>query len=104
MTREFDMSTPVFQLTAGDLIALIEERCKAQLPVVADHTDKRFVHGLNGLMGLFGCSKTTANRIKQSGKIDEAITQIGNIIVVDAEKALALAGSVTESTKKHANR
>jgi hypothetical protein len=100
MTREFDMSTPVFQLTAGDLIALIEERCKAQLPVVADHTDKQFVYGLYGLKCLFGCSKTTASRIKQSGKIDEAITQIGNLIVVDAEKALALAGNVNGKHKK----
>ena len=33
-----------------------------------------FVYGLSGLARLFGCSLPTANRIKQSGKIDRAIT------------------------------
>ena len=33
---------------------------------------------------------TTANRIKASGRIDDAITQHGRIIVVDANKALQL--------------
>ena len=41
---------------------------------------------------LFGCSLHTANRIKQSGKIDRAITQIGRKIIIDAELALELAG------------
>jgi hypothetical protein len=34
----------------------------------------------------------TANRIKQSGKIDRAITQIGRKIIIGAELALELAG------------
>ena len=37
----------------------------------------------------------TANRIKQSGKIDKAIIQIGRKIIVDAELALELAGRKT---------
>lgn len=52
---------------------------------------KKFVYGLKGIAELFGCSKSTAFNIKRSGRIDEAISQIGNTIVVDAEKALALA-------------
>ena len=35
---------------------------------------------------------STANKIKKSGKIDKAITQVGRKIVVDAELALELAG------------
>ena len=35
--------------------------------------------------------KATANRIKKSGIIDKAITQIGRKIVVDADLALSLA-------------
>ena len=34
--------------------------------------------------------KATAQRIKNSGEIDEAISQIGGVIVVDAEYALDL--------------
>ena len=44
------------------------------------------------MTGLFGCSLPTANRIKQSGKIDRAITQVGRKIIVDADLALELAG------------
>ena len=40
---------------------------------------------------MFGCSVPTANRIKKSGIIDKAITQIGRKIVVDADLALSLA-------------
>ena len=47
---------------------------------------------LSGLARLFGCSLPTANRIKQSGKIDRAITQVGRKIIVDADLALELAG------------
>jgi hypothetical protein len=50
------------------------------------------VYGLAGIARLFGCSLPTANRIKQSGKIDRAITQIGRKIIIDAELALELAG------------
>lgn len=39
----------------------------------------------------FGCSIPTANRIKASGVIDGAITQIDRKIVIDQELALKLA-------------
>jgi len=51
---------------------------------------QRFVYGLKGIQELFHCSKSTAYNIKRSGKIDDAISQIGNTIVVDTEKALDL--------------
>ena len=44
----------------------------------------------NGMSALFGCSEPTAQRIKSSGEIDDAISQINGIIVVDAEYALDL--------------
>lgn len=51
---------------------------------------KRYVYGIAGIANLFGCSEATANRIKASGEIDDAISQIGGIIVVDADYALDL--------------
>lgn len=53
-------------------------------------TSKKYVYGLKGIQQLFHCSKSTAFNIKRSGRIDDAISQIGNTIIVDAEKALAL--------------
>ena len=39
------------------------------------------------------------DRIKKSGKIDKAITQIGRKIIVDVELALELAGKKTGGRK-----
>ena len=60
-------------------------------------TERKYVYGILGIAKLFGCSLPTANRIKKSGKIDKAITQIGRKIIVDVELALELAGKKTES-------
>ena len=46
---------------------------------------EKYVYGILGIAKLFGCSLPTANRIKKSGKIDKAITQIGRKIIVDVE-------------------
>lgn len=53
-------------------------------------TQKRYVYGIAGIAQLFNCSTTTANRIKQSGRIDRAIVQSGRMITVDADLALQL--------------
>lgn len=53
-------------------------------------TNKRLVYGIAGIAQLFNCSMTTANRIKASGKIDQAISQAGRMITVDADLALQL--------------
>lgn len=81
--------TRIIDLTVGQLMDLIS---KAQAPVVekAPEQTKRLVYGIAGIAQLFNCSMTTANRIKASGRIDDAITQHGRIIVVDADKALLL--------------
>ena len=52
--------------------------------------DRNFVYGIRGIATLFNCSEATANRIKKSGVIDEAISQTGKKIVIDADRALEL--------------
>ena len=61
--------------------------------------ERKNVYGIPGIAKLVGCSLPTANRIKKSGKIDKAITQIGRKIIVDAELALELAGKKTGGRK-----
>lgn len=51
---------------------------------------KHYVYGLAGLCNLLECSTATASRIKRSGVIDAAISQVGKIIVVDADLAIDL--------------
>lgn len=48
------------------------------------------VYGLQGIAEIFGCSCVTAQKIKKSGLIDGAITQIGRKIVTDVRLARQL--------------
>lgn len=86
---------PIWQMTGEEFLYLQQNsgttNSTTPTPVI-DSTVKKHVYGIVGIARLFGCSMPTANRIKKSGKIDKAITQIGRKIIVDAELALELAG------------
>lgn len=91
---------PIFSLTIGEFIEALQEG----LGVVKRNSDnykeeqvrqrgqvkKHYVYGLKGLCSLLGCSVSTAARIKKSGVIDAAISQVGKLIVVDADLAIDL--------------
>ena len=80
---------PIWQMTGEEFLYLQQDgtaQHPSQPTTVIDSTKKRHVYGINGIAKLF------ANRIKKSGKINRAITQIGRKIIVDAELALELAG------------
>ncbi|MGL4519381.1 MAG: DUF3853 family protein [Phocaeicola sp.] len=87
---------PIWQMTGEEFLQLQQSvvggEMKSLTSTTINTTDKRHVYGILGIAKLFGCSIPTANRIKKSGKIDKAITQIGRKIIVDAELALELAG------------
>ena len=86
---EMTSDTRIIDLAVGQQIDLF---AKAQAPATQAQAkeEKRLVYGISGIAQIFNCSMTTANRIKASGRIDDAITQHGRIIVVDANKALQL--------------
>ena len=89
------LSKPVWQMTGEEFIflnrhALQGSETKPAQP--AADKEKKYVYGIGGIARLFGCSIPTANRIKKSGRINRAITQIGRKIIVDADMALELAG------------
>lgn len=80
---------PIFQMTGGELLQLFGAVAESKT-ITKDFTEKKYVHGLSGLANLLKCSKTTAQAIKNSGKIDDAVYQTGKTIVIDADKALEL--------------
>lgn len=88
--------TPLWKLTAGEFRALVAASVPAgvQLPAAeakgAENGGKWLVKGIAGLADLLGCGKTKAMEIKASGIIDEAVTQIGRSVVIDAGLALRL--------------
>lgn len=90
-TMNKDLNTPIWQLTVGEFLEL-QKKLESHKTDIAQPTDiQKYVYGIAGIAELFNCSKTTANAIKQSGKIDKAIKQIGRKIIVDARLALELA-------------
>ena len=95
------LSKPVWQMTGEEFIFLSKHasRQTETQPHPVTDTERKYVYGILGIAKLFGCSLPTANRIKKSGKIDKAITQIGRKIIVDVELALELAGKKTGGRK-----
>ena len=95
------LSNPVWQMTGEEFIFLSKHasRQTETQPQPITDTERKYVYGILGIAKLFGCSLPTANRIKKSGKIDKAITQIGRKIIVDVELALELAGKKTGGRK-----
>ena len=95
------ISKPVWQMTGEEFIFLSKHasRQTETQPQPITDTERTYVYGILGIAKLFGCSLPTANRIKKSGKIDKAITQIGRKIIVDVELALELAGKKTGGRK-----
>jgi hypothetical protein len=96
MDNHFDINIllqkPIAMMTGEELIFLINNACERMNVKVSNTTkQKRIFYGIEGIAKVFGCSVPTANRIKKSGVIDEAITQVGRKIVVDADLALELA-------------
>ena len=95
------LSKPVWQMTGEELIFLSKHasRQTETQPQPVTDTERKYVYGILGIAKLFGCSLPTANRIKKSGKIDKAITQIGRKIIVNVELTLELAGKKTGGRK-----
>jgi hypothetical protein len=84
---------PIWQMTGEEFLFLHqngEQKTADNQPTA--NPNKKYVYGIHGIAQLFGCSMPTAHRIKKSGKIGRAITQVGRKIIVDAELALELAG------------
>ncbi len=91
-TIEQLMQKPVAMMTGEELTLLIGSFKSQDASDAATATPSRHLYyGIAGIAEIFGCSVPTANRIKHSGVIDDAITQVGRKIIVDGDKALILA-------------
>ncbi|MCC8036910.1 MAG: DUF3853 family protein [Bacteroidales bacterium] len=88
------LQKPLWQMTGEEFLQL-QRQGLSDMPVAASNNpakERRFVYGLDGLATLFKCSKPTACRIKKSGILAPAITQVGRKIIIDADLAIELAG------------
>lgn len=91
----YNLNTPIWQLTVGEFLELQERAIKQQtrhheIDNKPKRLEKTLVYGISGLAELLSCSKGTAQKIKNSGTIDKAVSQCGKKIVIDADLALEL--------------
>ena len=93
------LNKPIAMMT-GEELAFIIRNCTSTNNTLPTFQQKKNYYGIEGLAQIFGCSVPTANRIKKSGVIDDAITQIGRKIIIDAEKALALVKTAKSGKNK----
>ena len=92
ITIEQLLAKPICMMTGEELTLPRQNTEKVTAKVPAEVVpEKHYEYGIEGLAKVFKCSIPTANRIKKSGVIDAAITQVGRKIVVDDELALELA-------------
>lgn len=99
----YSNETPIWQLSVAELIELLNRLISDANKINSDKPNdlsKRYVYGIPGLAELFHCSLATANRIKKSGVIKNAIMQVGKIIIIDAELALQLINIQQERRRK----
>lgn len=83
------------EMSGIEFIQLIKAANEDIIDDKQEDEEDKYVYGTAGIAELFHCSLPTANRIKKSGRIKKAITQIGRKIVVDKKMALELAGQPT---------
>ncbi len=84
------MQKPVAMMTGEELTQLLGSFTSSNNASTPVAQPSKMFYGIAGIAEVFGCSVPTANRIKKSGVIDDAITQVGRKIIVDGDKALAL--------------
>jgi len=78
--------TRLIDLTVGELKALFQ----SFIPEDKNIEEKKYAYGLDGIAETFGISKSSAYRLKRSGKIDKAIIQEGQKIIMDIPLAFQL--------------
>ncbi len=88
----YNLNTPIWQLTVGEFLELQE---KSRIDIAKKEKSdssikKNLVYGIKGLAELLSCSPTTAQKIKNSGVIDKAISQFGRKLIIDADLVLKL--------------
>ncbi len=83
--------TRIIDLNVGELQQLIaSELAKIQVQTNQVSQDSGWCRGLQEFADFLGCSLGTANKIKSSGKIDDAVCQYGRMIMINKSRALEL--------------
>lgn len=96
---DYDEKMPIAAMSVGELKSLMTEIIENSLGggtgknglSVKRTGPQRLVYGIKGIEELFGCSHSTAQFYKDH-VIQEAVTQNGRKIIIDADYAMELFG------------
>lgn len=89
-------------LYESDLVQIIDMRVQAALKEAPKAEGvSRLVNGLEGIAKVLGCSKTTAQRIKNSGALDGYISQMGKTISGYEHRIIEAGERYFQQIKKH---
>lgn len=88
----------VIEMTSEDIKQLIADAARIAAEEISKRKER--VYGISGLAELLGCSRTVAQTIKSSGAIDDAVTQVGRQIIIDAEHCLELLKNKQDKRKR----
>lgn len=82
-------------MTLAELFQVLDERDAEQRKMAQQRAGlPAMVYGLDGIMQLYRCSKSTAARILRSGRIDAAVTRVSaRKFAINVDKALSLCPS-----------
>jgi len=94
------LEMPLWQMSGAQFVTLSESVMSRFLSVLQNEPEKRYVYGIEGLAKLIGKSVNTAQRLKSSGAIDDAIIQHGRTIMIDADLALRLLQEQAKETER----
>ena len=86
------------------LLDVISELESQKMTMEQPTYHRNLAYGMAGIAKTFGCSPASAQRIKSSGAIDGAISQIGDLIVMDIDKALELTNLEAQKRKAQGRR
>ena len=97
------LKMPICKMDGEDLVMLIKSAMsenEEQTIISSPKEKEHYVYGIAGIAQIFSCSIPTASRIKASGIINDAITQVGRKIIVKADLALDLAKQNKEKVEE----
>lgn len=82
----YSREVKVSDLTLGELLDSIDEHFHQK----EREAESAKIKGISGLADFMHCSYRTAQRLKNSGRIDKAIIQSGRTIVIDQQKLVRI--------------
>ncbi|MFS0489942.1 DUF3853 family protein [Leadbetterella byssophila] len=104
MTQITEIPPRVIYILEGDLESIVanavEKAFNDNKAIMQKGGSSEKVYGISGIAKALGCSRSTAYKIKESGVLDGAISQVGKVIVGYEDKIIEAGAAYYKSLKQ----